>query len=109
MSNTIIINGERIEVQGNNILIKKDGTVMVDGELVKEVASSDVRVSFEGDLANLTTWGSATVTGDVYGDVKAEGSVKCNDVQGDVDAEGSVTCEMVFGKLFALGSVRKRY
>ena len=61
-NNVININGKSISVQGNNISIM-NGTVYVDGKLVEEGLSGDVRITFEGDLASLDTSASVTVNG----------------------------------------------
>lgn len=103
--NTIVINGERMIVQGNNITIN-NGTVIVDGAVIKSGLTGDVRISFEGDLANLNVDGSATVRGNVMGNIDAGGSVTCNNVlSGDVDAGGSVRCGDVHGRVDAGGSI----
>jgi autotransporter translocation and assembly factor TamB len=102
--NRIVINGESISVSGNNISII-NGQIYVDGKLVKEELSGNVSVSFEGDLASLKTDGSATINGNVLGDVDAGGSVKCGNIEKSVDAGGSVNCLNVGGDVDAGGSI----
>ena len=103
--NTITINGNSISVSGNGISIINN-KVYVDGELVEEGLSGDVRITFEGDLADLDSTASVTVNGNVKGDIDASGSVTVHgDVQGDVDASGSVSCGNVGGDVDASGSV----
>jgi hypothetical protein len=102
--NTVIINGKSMSVVGNNISVIND-KVYVDGKLVEEGLSGNVTISFEGDLASLKTSGSATIHGNVMGDVDAGGSVKCGNVSKSVDAGGSVTCLNVGGDVDAGGSV----
>lgn len=92
-------------VSGKNIMVNGD-KVFVDGKLVEEGLSGNVTISFEGDLASLTTNCSAIVHGNVMGDVDAGGSVTCGDVEGSVDAGGSVKCSHVGGDIDAGGSVR---
>jgi len=106
-NNTVIINGKRIEVQGNNVTVQGNN-VYVDGKLVEEGLSGDVHIKFEGDLANLHTQGSATVNGNVNGDVDAGGSVQATNVNGDVDAGGSVQYLIVGGDVDAGGSITMR-
>ncbi|MBT4837402.1 MAG: hypothetical protein HON94_08655 [Methylococcales bacterium] len=43
--------------------------------------------------------------GDVLGDLKASGFVRCEDVKGDITAKGSVECEDVKGDLFSGGTI----
>lgn len=83
--NTIIINGRQISVTGRNISVIND-KVIVDGVIVEEGLSGHVEISFVGDLATLKTNGSATIEGNVMGNVDAGGSVNCGDVKGSVDA-----------------------
>lgn len=121
--NNISINGVNYEVEGNNITMKNN-KLYVDGVLVNtiEKLQGDVKIIFEGDLANLKTDGAATVNGNVKGYVDsggsanisgsvgsyvdAGGSVNCGSVNGKVDAGGSVTCGSVAGKVDAGGSIR---
>lgn len=106
MSN-IIINGKSYNVSGNNIVVQNN-QVLVDGKLIQGDLSGDVTISFEGDLANLTTHGSATINGDVHGGVDAGGSVQCGNVSEFVDAGGSVQCLQVGGDVDAGGSIKMR-
>lgn len=103
--NTIVINGKRIAVSGNNITVIND-QVLVDGKVVETGLSGIVEVKFEGDLANLRCSGSATVNGEVKGNVEAGGSIKCSNVGKSVDAGGSVSCGNVGGDIDAGGSVK---
>lgn len=105
--NIININGKSLRVQGNNVSVI-NGSVYVDGKLVEEGLSGEVKISFEGDLAVLTTDGSAKVYGDVKGDVDAGNSVKCGNVEGSVDAGNSVNCGNVGGNVEAGNSIVKR-
>ncbi|MCY7865940.1 hypothetical protein P8918_13055 [Bacillus spizizenii] len=105
--NTVIINGKSISVSGNNIDVIND-KVYVDGKLVEEGLSGQVDIAFEGDLANLRTGGSATINGDVKGDIDAGGSVNCGNVNGMVDSGGSVNCGNVGGDVDAGGSIKMK-
>ena len=88
-SNTVIINGERIITNGQSIVIN-NGSVIVDGRVIKDGLSGIVELKVEGDLMNLNTTGSATIHGNVHGNVDTNGSVTCHTINGDVDAMGSV-------------------
>lgn len=104
-NNTITINGKSISVQGNNILVINN-KVYVDEKLVEEGLLGEVKISFEGDLANLDTNSSVIVNGNVSGDINSNGSVTVNgDVKGDIDCNGSVSCGSVQGSIDAMGSV----
>lgn len=104
--NQIIINGKVIQTTGNNISVIGD-TIYVDGEKMESGLSGIVELKFIGDLANLNTKGSATVNGDVKGDVDAGGSITISgSVGGDVDAGGSIRCGNVEGNVDAGGSIR---
>lgn len=105
--NRININGKSISVQGSNISVV-NGNVYVDGKLVEENLSGDVKISFEGSLASLTVDGSAKVYGDVKGDVRAGNSVKCGDVEGSVDAGNSIKCGNIGGSAEAGNSIVRR-
>ena len=54
--NVIVINGRRIEVEGNNVTVS-NGRVIVDGREVGQ--TSPTTVKWEGELANLTTEGGS--------------------------------------------------
>lgn len=103
--NTIIVNGQRFQVSGKNIVVS-NGSIIVDGNIVQNGLSGIVEIKFEGDLANLKADGSVRVNGSVSGNVDAGGSVKCSNVNGDVDAGGSVDCGNIQGDISAGGSVR---
>jgi len=105
--NTIIINGVKIQTKGSNISVNND-CIYVDGVSVKSGLSGNVQIEFIGDLASLRTDGSATVRGNVRGDVDSGGSCTCGDVSGSVDAGGSVTCGNVGGDVDAGGSIKMR-
>ncbi|WP_259406040.1 polymer-forming cytoskeletal protein [Shouchella clausii] len=102
--NKIIINGKSISVSGNNISVI-NGKIYTDGTLVESGLSGQVTILFEGDLANLKTDGSATIQGNVKGNVDAGGSVTCGNVGQSIDAGGSVKCGTVGGDVDAGGSV----
>lgn len=106
--NNITINDESFQVSGNNVIIKNN-KVIVNGEIIKEGLKGIVKVEFEGDVANLDCT-SATINGNVEGDVNGttinitgdvDGDVdgvtiKCGDVEGDVEGT-TVTCGDVDG------------
>lgn len=104
--NTITINGVTIETNGSSNISVNGDSVYVGGKLIKSGLSGIVKIEFEGDLAKLQTDGSATINGDVKGNVDCGGSCQCGNVGGFVDAGGSVTCGNVKGDVDAGGSVR---
>lgn len=104
--NSIIIDGKRINVQGNNISII-NGIISIDGKIIDNNLSGEVHIIWEGDLANLTTdanvtcgnvhgnvscgVGSANVSGNVGGNVSSGGSANItSNVSGSVSAGGSI-------------------
>lgn len=105
--NIINVNGKSITVSGNNISVIND-KVYVGGKLVEEGLSGNVTISFEGDLASLKVDGSATVNGNILGNVDAGGSVKCGNVGKSVDAGGSVNCLDIGGDVDAGGSIKMK-
>jgi hypothetical protein len=82
---TIVINGRRITVAGNDISII-NGIVKVGGKVIDESLSGVAQISWEGPLANLTT----------------DTSVSCGNVSGSVNAGSSVSCDSVGGSVSAL-------
>lgn len=122
MSSNIVINGIRYESQGGSISIH-GGVVIIDGVVQGgDKLSGIVKIELTGDLANLTTdasvtmtgnisgdleaGGSVTIAGDVAGNIEAGGSVKCGNVNKNVSAGGSVDAVLVGGSISAGGSVR---
>ena len=117
--NKLIVNGTTYQVQGNRINVRKR-TIYVGDKVVIDNLSGTVKIEFQGDLASLdcntaTVNGnvngdvdanSLTVTGDVAGDVDCT-SIKCRDVGGDVDGT-SVTCGKVRGDVDAMTVKRKK-
>lgn len=103
--NTIIVNGTRIQTNGNNISVINN-SIYVDGKVVQSDLSGDVNIKFEGDLASLKCNGSATINGNIKGDVDVGGSLDCNDIVGNIDVGGSVRCGKVSGDIDAGGSVK---
>lgn len=103
--NTIVVNGTRIQTNGNNISVINN-QVYVDGKLVQSDLSGDVNIKFEGDLASLKCNGSTTINGNIKGNVDVGGSLDCNDIIGNIDVGGSVRCSKVSGDIDAGGSVK---
>lgn len=116
--NKITINDETFEVQGKSIVVKNN-SVYVNGKLIKDKLSDDIHVKFEGDLASLDC-STATINGNVQGDVdgttiNVQGSVggdvdgttvNCGNVKGDVDGT-TVNCGDVKGDVDAVTVKRK--
>ena len=115
--NIITINGERHDVEGNNVVVRR-GKVLVNGKVIKDGLTGTVKIEFEGELAHLDCT-SAVINGDVHGDIDCttitvngdvsgdvDGTtIKCGDVGGDVDGT-TVTCGKVKGDVDAM-SVKK--
>lgn len=104
----IKVNGKTIRVNGSNISIRND-VVMADGKVVSDgEVSGVVEIQVEGDLVTLDTDCSATVNGEVHGNVSAGNSVHAGDVKGSVRAGNSVHCGSVGGDIHAGNSVKHR-
>ena len=82
--NTITINGQKYNVDGQNISVRYN-SVYVDGKLVVGQLTNDVHITFEGDIANLDCT-SATINGNVTGNVDATSVKIVGNIDGDVDA-----------------------
>lgn len=105
--NRITINGKTITCSGTNVVIN-NGKVIVDGNIVQECNSGDIKVTIEGNVNKIDCGGSVEVHGN-SGSIDCGGSCKVSgDVKGDIDAGGSVTCGNVSGDIDAGGSVRCR-
>jgi hypothetical protein len=102
--NTIIINGTKIQTNGKNISVIGN-QVCIDGQMILGDLSGIVEIKFEGDLASLKCQGSATINGNIKGDVDIGGSLSCNDIIGNVDVGGSIKCGNISGDVDAGGSV----
>ena len=105
MSGNVTINGNIYE--GNDIVIKNNN-VYINGRKQISNVKKELKIIVTGNLASLDCGGSATVNGDVLGDIDCGSSCKCNDVGGDVDAGSSVVCGNVGGDVDAGGSIRMR-
>ena len=88
--NQIIINGKQVQVQGKKIKV-----IMVDDVVVDKDLSGDVHIIFEGDLADLDCT-TATINGNVQGNVDCTTATISGNVQGDVDCM-SLTCQDIGG------------
>jgi len=111
--NTITINGESFEANGNNIVVKNN-KVIVNGKTIKDGLKGIVKIEFTGDLASLDCE-TATIDGNVKGDVdgttitvagNVEGDVdcttiRCGNVRGDVDGT-NIVCETIHGDVDAV-------
>lgn len=93
----ITVNGKTYNVQGNNITVNGD-SIKVDGKTIESGLSGEVKVKFEGDLANLHC-NSAVVNGNIKGDVDCT-SLQCNNIDGNVDCT-SLQCETIYGNIDA--------
>ncbi len=97
------INGQTFSGQSVSFI---NGTVIIDGvKQTMDKLQGVVRVEIKGDPANVTCDAPLVVTGDVKGNIVADGPVTCNDVGGNVDADGPVTAGNVAGDVRADGPV----
>jgi hypothetical protein len=81
----LITSGKGVTVTVDNGKISIGGTITRD-----ERIGGDIRLVVDGLVSDLTVHGSATVNGNVKGNVDAGGSVNSGKVGGDIDAGGSV-------------------
>ncbi len=108
MSNfcSIVINGKTIKCSGNNMAVI-DGNIIVDGKVISSNIPNNAKIVINGDVDKLECdgfvevygnagsihcGGSCTVSKDIYGSIKAGGSVKYGKVSGDICAGGNVKC-----------------
>lgn len=89
LMNKITINGITKTVSGKNISVDKvygnnKTIVKVDGVIVFESESRELKISFEGDLANLNAT-HVSVSGSVHGNVDGTHINIAGDVMGNVD------------------------
>lgn len=97
---SITIDG--VTYSGNNIKINKD-TITIDGEQVSMKKQDSLKI--EGFIDTLICDRNVDVHNSTVGSIQAKGSVTCDDVGGDVHAGGSVSCDDVDGNVNAGGSV----
>lgn len=64
-----------------------------------------IPLKITGRVEQLEIRGSATIDGDVYGNVSAGGSVSCDNVDGNVSAGASIGCDNVGGNVSAGTSI----
>lgn len=104
MKSLIKIN--RLTLWGKSISIS-GRKVYVDGDLTGgEIKGDTLHIVVEGDVASLSCDGSATIRGDVKGNVRAGGSVNCGDIGGNADAGGSIKADSLKGNAKAGGSIK---
>ena len=102
-------NGNAVRVNGNasnSSIYVGNGRVVINGVDVGNTYSGIVEIRLEGDVANITTDTSVTVSGSCKGNIKAGGSITCGNVGGSVNAGGSIRCDKISGDVNAGGSVR---
>lgn len=97
---TIVINGVRISVEGNDVSIS-NGIVKVGGKTITEGLSGIVEIRWEGPVANVRSDSSVVVNGDVTGNVAAGSHVSCDNVGGSVAAGSHISCESIGGNASA--------
>ena len=107
--NRITINGITKSVSGKNISVKESlnskVTVRVDEQIVYESDSCELKISFEGDLANLNAT-HVTINGNVMGDVDGTHIKVSGDIIGNVDST-HVTAHEIKGNVDAVHVTKK--
>jgi hypothetical protein len=102
---TIIINGQKFEVNSGSRIDISGNSIIIDGNK-KNFDDVILNISIEGNLQSISSKRSIHISGGNAGNVNANGSVTCENVIGSIDAGGSVTCNDVGGDVDAGGSVR---
>jgi len=104
LMNKITINGITKSVSGNNIVVEdvmnSKVLVKVDGVVVYQSDSHELKISFEGDLASLRAT-HANVSGNVMGHVDGTHIKIGGDVMGNVDGT-HVTANEIKGRVDAV-------
>lgn len=102
---SITINGKTVNVKGNNISVINN-KIFVDGKVIETgELKGDVHIIVDGNINKLETESSATIKGDVLGEVKSGTSVTCQNVKGSIKAGTSVSCGTVGGDVKAGTSI----
>jgi hypothetical protein len=98
MSNRITVNGQTFEVENGKSISVINGVLKVDGKVIVNGLSGDVRITFDGDLASLNC-DTVTINGNVQGDVNCD-TINCGNIGGNVNAD-TVNCKNVSGSIKA--------
>lgn len=99
IGNNVCISGKSITTAGNKIF--------VDGKEVQQIGNGKVEIKVTGNLESISVEnGDVLVSGDVTGDVKVGGNMKCHEVKGNVEVGGSLTSGDVIGNVNAGGNVK---
>ena len=80
----------------------------ITGDLVLTV-DGDMTVHGKVEIDEIKVYGDFDVNADIYGDVMADGDVKCGDVDGSVYCNGDVDCLEVKHHVNAKGDVIVAY
>jgi hypothetical protein len=77
--------------------------VFCRGKKVMDASAADnaIRIKLDSRVDKIEVWGSAKITGDIYGNVTAGGGVNCDKIEGDISAGASVNCDEVTGNIRA--------
>lgn len=94
--NKITVHGTTTHVSGRNITVYND-KVYVDGKLVAEGLSGEVKIKFEGDLASLDA-ANVEVSGSVKGPVDGTNITVHGDITGNVDGT-NIKANVINGKV----------
>ena len=107
MPSEISING--VTYTGDNIELKEDGTIIVDGVEQPDKLFGIVKVIIEktdGQPLNLSSGAEMVVHGDVHGNADAGHSLSCGNIGGSVSAGTSIKCADIAGKASAGASIK---
>ena len=77
--------------------------VFCRGNKVVDASEADgsIRIRLDGKPEKIEIWGSANISGDIFGDVSAGGGINCDKVEGNISAGASVNCDEVVGSVQA--------
>lgn len=99
------INGKTFAWSGGSMEIN-NGKVIVDGRIIDEYNSGDIRVIIKGDVNKIECAGSVEVHGNAT-KINCCGSCEVGgDVNGDIIAAGPVTCKNSTGNVSTGGSIK---
>lgn len=105
-NNNVIQIGNNTCISGKNITTKGN-KIFVDGKEVHQIGDGKVEIKVTGNLESISVEnGDVLVSGDVTGDVKVGGNMKCHEVKGNVEVGGNLTSGDVIGNVNAGGNVK---
>lgn len=75
--------------------------VLCRGNKVIEAGESNnsIHIKLDSRIDKIEVWGSANISGDVYGNLQAGGGINCDRVEGNISAGAGVNCDEVTGNV----------